>query len=181
MHFEPTPLAGAFLIEPTLLEDARGFFARTFCEREFGERGLVTSFVQCSISFTARRGTVRGMHYQLPPAREVKLVRCTAGALYDVIVDLRPASSTYLQHYGTELTAENRRALYVPEGFAHGMQTLADSTEVFYQISAFHAPDRATGIRYDDPRLGIRWPLPVSVVAEKDTRWPLLAAPAPHD
>jgi len=174
MRFEPTKLSGAFIVEPEPHEDSRGSFARTFCAREFSEHGLASVFVQSSISFNRKRGTLRGLHYQLPPAGEVKLVRCTAGVLYDVIVDLRPNSPTYLQHVGVELTARNRRALYVPEMFAHGLQTLEDETEVLYQISAFYAPDQATGIRYDDPKLLIRWPLPVAVIAERDRNWPLL-------
>jgi dTDP-4-dehydrorhamnose 3,5-epimerase len=174
MHFEPTKLSGAFIVETEPHEDSRGFFARTFCAREFTERELVSVFVQSSISFNRKRGTLRGLHYQLPPACEVKLVRCTAGALYDMIVDLRPGSPTYLQHIGVELTARNRRAVYVPEMFAHGLQTLEDETEVFYQINAFHVPDKATGIRYDDPKLAIKWPLPVAAMSEKDQNWPLL-------
>lgn len=174
MRFLPTKLAGAFIVEAEPREDSRGSFARTFCAREFSERGLASVFVQSSISYNLKRGTLRGLHYQLTPACEVKLVRCTAGALYDVIVDLRPGSPTFLQHIGVELTARNRRAVYVPEMFAHGLQTLEDETEVLYQISAFHAPDKATGVRYDDPKLRINWPLPVSAIAEKDRNWPLL-------
>ena len=174
MRFLPTQLAGAFIVETEPHEDSRGCFARTFCAREFSEQGLTSSFVQSSISFNRLRGTLRGLHYQLPPAGEVKLVRCTAGALYDVIVDLRPGSPTYLQHVGVELTARNRRSLYIPEMCAHGLQTLEDETEVLYQISAYHTPDKATGIRYDDAKLRITWPLPVSVIAEKDRNWPLL-------
>jgi dTDP-4-dehydrorhamnose 3,5-epimerase len=175
MRFEPTRLSGAFIVEPEPHEDSRGSFARTFCAREFSEQGLASVFVQSSISFNRKRGTLRGLHYQLPPACEVKLVRCTAGALYDVIVDLRPGSPTYLQHIGVELTARNRRAVYVPEMFAHGLQTLEDDTEVFYEINAFYAPDKATGIRYDDPQLLINWPLPVAAIAERDRNWPSLA------
>src|SRR5439155_1728660 len=133
MQFTPTQLGGAFIVEPEPHEDCRGFFARTFCFREFQDHGLVSNFVQCSVSLSHKRGTLRGLHYQLPPACEVKLVRCTAGALYDVIVDLRPESRSYRQHIGVELTARNRRALYVPAMFAHGLQTLEDDTEVFYQ------------------------------------------------
>ncbi|HZQ46335.1 MAG TPA: dTDP-4-dehydrorhamnose 3,5-epimerase [Verrucomicrobiae bacterium] len=174
MRFEPTKLAGAFIVEPEPHEDARGFFARTFCAREFAKQGLASVFVQSSVSFNHKRGTLRGLHYQKPPAGEVKLVRCTAGAVYDVIVDLRSDSPTYLQHIGVELTARNRRALYVPEMFAHGLQTLEDETEVFYQISEFHAPDRAAGLRFDDPKLNIRWPLPAAAMSEKDLNWPWL-------
>ncbi len=174
MRFQPTELSGAFIVEMESHEDSRGFFARTFCTNEFAEQGLVSTFVQCSVSFNRKRGTLRGMHYQLPPATEAKLVRCTAGSLYDVIVDLRPGSPTYLRHIGVELSARNRRALYVPEMFAHGFQSLEDETEVFYQISEFFVPDKSTGLRYDDPKLGIKWPLPVAVISEKDERWPLL-------
>jgi dTDP-4-dehydrorhamnose 3,5-epimerase len=174
MIFIPTPLSGVFIIEPEPRQDARGFFARTFCAREFEQQGLVAEFVQCSISANRSRGTLRGLHYQLAPDCETKLVRCTSGAIYDVVVDLRPDSPTRLQHLGVELTALNRRALYIPEMFAHGLQTLADETEVFYQISEFYAPDKSTGLRFDDPKLGIQWPLPVSVINDKDRSWPLL-------
>jgi dTDP-4-dehydrorhamnose 3,5-epimerase len=174
MRFEPTKLSGTFIVETEPHEDSRGFFARTFCAQEFTDRGLISTFVQSSISYNYKRGTLRGLHYQLPPACEVKLVRCTAGALYDVIVDLRPDSPTYLQHIGVELTARNRRAVYVPEMLAHGLQTLEDETEVFYQINAFYAPGKATGIRYNDPKLGIAWPLLVTAISERDASWPLL-------
>jgi dTDP-4-dehydrorhamnose 3,5-epimerase len=174
MRFLPTKLEGAFVIEVEPAEDSRGLFARTFCAREFEKHGLATTFVQCSTSFSVRRGTLRGLHYQRPPACEAKLVRCVAGALYDVIVDLRPASPTYLQHVGVELTARNRRSIYVPEMFAHGFQTLEDDTEVLYQISEYYAPDKATGLRFDDPRLGIHWPLPVSSMSDKDQNRALL-------
>jgi dTDP-4-dehydrorhamnose 3,5-epimerase len=175
MRFIETKLAGAYIVEPELHEDNRGFFARTFCTREFGEKGLVNIFVQCSISMTRQRGSIRGLHYQVAPAVEAKLVRCTAGALHDVIVDLRPDSKTYLQHIGVELTAKNRRALYVPEMFAHGFQTLENDTEVFYQISAFFVPDLARGLRFDDPKLAVKWPLPVVTLSEKDRNWALLS------
>ena len=174
MIFTETKLRGAFIIDPEPREDSRGFFARTFCEREFGERQLITCFVQCSISSNKKRGTLRGLHYQRPPACEAKLVRCTAGALHDVIVDLREDSPTYLQHIVVELTSRNRRAIYVPEMFAHGFQTLEDGTEVFYQISEHYSPEAANGVRFDDPKLGIKWPLPVEVLSDKDANWPLL-------
>jgi dTDP-4-dehydrorhamnose 3,5-epimerase len=174
MRFTETLLKGAYLIEVELREDARGFFARTFCAREFKEHGLETNFVQCSISMNRTRGTLRGMHYQLPPASEAKLVRCTAGAIHDVIVDLRRDSPTYLQHFGVDLTAQNHRAVYVPKMFAHGFQTLEDDTAIFYQISEFYAPDKSTGLGFDDPKLGITWPLPVTAIADKDRTWPLL-------
>ena len=175
MIFIPTKLAGVYIIEPEPHRDARGFFARTFCSIEFGKRGLAKEFEQCSISSSRARGTLRGLHYQLSPACETKLVRCTSGAIYDVVVDLRPDSESYLQHLGVELTAASRRALYVPEMFAHGWQALADETEVFYQINGFYAPDKSTGLRFDDPKLGIQWPLPVTVINDKDRNWPLLA------
>ena len=159
MRFTATKLAGAYIVEPQLHEDSRGLFARTYCAREFRDQGLVDAFVQCNTSWNARKGTVRGLHYQLSPSSEVKLVRCTAGALWDVIVDLRPGSPTYLQHVAVELTARNRLALYIPGSFAHGFQTLEDGTEVFYQMSEFYAPKLARGFRYDDPKLGIKWPL----------------------
>ena len=174
MKFISTKLEGAFIVEPEAHEDSRGFFARTFCVREFGERGLATSFVQCSVSLNRKMGTLRGLHYQRPPAPEVKLVRCSAGALYDVIVDLRPDSPTYLRHIGVELTGRNRRALYVPKMFAHGYQTLEEDTEVFYQISEYYTPETATGVRYNDPKLGIEWPLPVADLSEKDAVWPFI-------
>jgi dTDP-4-dehydrorhamnose 3,5-epimerase len=174
MIFTKTELDGAYLVDLERREDSRGFFARTFCVREFEEQGLESEFVQCSISLNRQRGTVRGLHYQLPPACEAKLVRCTAGAVHDVIVDLRPDSPTYLHHIAVELTARNRRALYVPEMFAHGFQVLEDETEVFYHIGAFYVPEQSTGIRYNDPKLGIHWPLPVTAISVKDRSWPLL-------
>lgn len=176
MIFTPTKLAGVYIVEPEPHPDARGFFARTFCAREFGDKGLVTEFVQCSVSANRIRGTLRGLHYQMAPACETKLVRCTSGGIYDVVVDLRPDSPTLLQHLAVELTAENHKALYIPEMFAHGLQTLADETEVFYQISEYYAPGKSTGLRFDDPRLGIHWPLPVAVVNDKDRNWPLLGS-----
>jgi dTDP-4-dehydrorhamnose 3,5-epimerase len=171
MRFIATKLGGAWIIEPDFHEDSRGLFARTFCAREFREQGLVDTFVQCNTSWNARKGTIRGLHYQAPPSSEAKLVRCTAGALLDVIVDLRPDSPTYLQHVGVELTARNRSALYIPEMFAHGFQTLEDSTEVFYKMSESYAPKSARGLRYDDPKLGIRWPLPVASISDQDKSW----------
>ncbi|HEY0789639.1 MAG TPA: dTDP-4-dehydrorhamnose 3,5-epimerase [Chthoniobacterales bacterium] len=175
MEFVPTGLPGAFVLEPQPMADERGLFARTFCAREFAEHGLTSKLVQCSVSYNRQKGTLRGLHYQRSPQEEAKLVRCTAGAVYDVIVDLRPGSATYLQHFGVELSASSRRSLFVPEMFAHGFQTLEDDTEVFYQMSQFHAPDHAAGLRYNDPALGIDWPLPVSVMSDKDRTWPLVA------
>jgi dTDP-4-dehydrorhamnose 3,5-epimerase len=174
MRFTATKLAGAYLIEPQLHEDSRGLFARTYCAREFREQGLLDSFVQCNTSWNARQGTVRGLHYQLAPSSEVKLVRCTSGALWDVIVDLRPDSRTYLQYVAVELTAKNRMALYIPAMFAHGFQALEQATEVFYQMSDFYAPKLARGIRYDDPKIGIKWPLPVTAISDQDLSWMLL-------
>ncbi len=174
MRFTPTKLAGAYIIEPQPHADSRGLFARTFCANEFREQGLVDVFVQCNTSWNVSKGTLRGLHFQLSPSSEVKLVRCTAGALWDVIVDLRPQSATYLQHVAVELTAGNRTALYIPEMFAHGFQTLEEGTEVFYQMSQFYAPKLARGIRYDDPKIGIKWPLPVTSISDLDLNWTLL-------
>jgi dTDP-4-dehydrorhamnose 3,5-epimerase len=174
MRFAATKLAGAWVVEPQLHEDSRGFFARTFCAREFRDQGLVDSFVQCNTSWNAHKGTVRGLHYQLPPASEVKLVRCTAGALWDVIVDLRPDSPTYLQHYGIELSAKNRFALYIPGMFAHGFETLEEGTEVFYQMSEYYAPALSRGIRYNDPKIGVQWPVAVTSISDQDLSWALL-------
>jgi dTDP-4-dehydrorhamnose 3,5-epimerase len=174
VKFTATKFPDAFIIEPEPNEDSRGFFARTFCARKFSQRGLASEFVQCSVSLSRARGTIRGLHFQGPKSLEAKLVRCTAGALRDVIVDVRPESSTYLQHLEVELTSRNRRALYVPPMFAHGFQTLEDNTEVFYQMSEFYSPDAAGGVRYNDPKLNIKWPLPVSTLSEKDANWPLL-------
>jgi dTDP-4-dehydrorhamnose 3,5-epimerase len=170
--FTETRLANAFVIDPEPYADERGLFARTFCAREFAEHGLDTTPVQCNVSLNRGRGTMRGMHWQAAPHEEAKLVRCTHGAIHDVIVDLRPDSATFGEHVGVELTAGNRRMLYVPEGFAHGFLTLEDDTEVFYQMSAFYEPDAARGLRYDDPALGIRWPAEVRVVSERDRSWP---------
>jgi dTDP-4-dehydrorhamnose 3,5-epimerase len=174
MRFTPTKLAGAYIIEPQPHADSRGLFARTFCANEFRAQGLVDVFVQCNTSWNVSKGTLRGLHFQLSPSSEVKLVRCTAGALWDVIVDLRPQSATYLQYVAVELTAGNRSALYIPEMFAHGFQTLEEGTEVFYQMSQFYAPKLAQGIRYDDPKIGIKWPLPVSSISDLDLNWTLL-------
>lgn len=174
MRFTRTRLAGAFILDLEPHEDARGFFARTFCAREFEQQGLAVNFVQCSVSLTHKKGTLRGLHLQRPPASEEKLVRCTVGAAYDVIVDLRPDSPTYLEHIGVELSAQNRRSVYVPKMFAHGFQALEDETEIFYQISEYYEPDASVGLRHSDPRLAIQWPLPVTEVSEKDAAWPLL-------
>ena len=174
MILEPLTLAKAFLVKPHRLEDDRGFFARTWCAREFAEHGLEPSLSQCSISFNKGRGTLRGLHYQAPPYAEAKLVRCTRGAVFDVIVDLRPASSTYLRHCTVTLTADNRDALYVPKGCAHGFLTLEDESEVLYQMSSDYVPTAARGVRWDDPAFGIAWPAAPDVIADRDRTWPLL-------
>ncbi len=178
MRFIETRLAGAFTVDLEPRVDARGFFARTFCAREFADHGLKPVTAQSNLSFNHREGTLRGMHYQLPPAAEAKLVRCTRGAIHDVIVDLRPESPTYLAHIGVELSEENRHALYVPELFGHGYQALTDGAEVIYQVSEFYTPGEERGLRYDDPALGIEWPLPVSVISEKDGSWPAFESQA---
>lgn len=174
MIFTETSIPGVYIIDLELRGDDRGGFARTFCAQEFAAHGLKSNFVQCNFSFNYQRGTLRGMHYQIPPATETKLVRCTQGAVYDVIVDLRPNSPTHLSHVSVELTAENRRALYVPDRFAHGYQTLTDDAEVIYQISEFYAPGYERGLRHSDPQLKIDWPLAVTQISEKDVAWPLL-------
>ena len=172
MIFTETPLAGAYLIDLEPHQDDRGFFARTFCQKEFAARGLNARVAQCNTSFNHKQGTLRGLHCQKPPASEAKLVRCIRGAIHDVIVDLRAGSATYGEHFAVELTAENRRALFVPESFAHGFQTLLDDTEVHYQMSAFYDPNSAAGFPYDDPQLAISWPLPVTTISEADRSWP---------
>jgi dTDP-4-dehydrorhamnose 3,5-epimerase len=171
MIFRQTKLAGAYLIEPEPIHDERGQFARVWCEREFGSKGLSTKLAQMSVSFSSRCGTLRGLHYQVAPHAEVKLVRCTRGSIYDVIVDLRPNSSSYLQWFGVELSWDRRNMVYAPEGFAHGFQTLEDDTEVSYQISQPYAPASARGLRFSDPILGITWPLIVSAISERDANW----------
>ena len=171
MIFTPTPLAGAYLIDLEKRGDDRGFFARVFCEREFAEHGLETRFPQINNSASAKRGTLRGMHYQLPPAAEVNVVRCIKGALYDVIADLRSDSPTFKQWFGAELTADNRRMMYVPRGFAHGFITLEDDTEAFYLVSALYSPDQERGLRFNDPALGIEWPAEPTELSEKDKNW----------
>lgn len=171
MIFRETPLRGAFVIDIERRVDDRGFFARTFCQREFAEHGLRPVIAQVSIAFNRQRGTVRGMHFQYPPHAETKIVRATRGALLDVVVDLRPESPTYLQHFAVELTAENRRALYVPERFAHGYQALEDGTEASYEIGEFYTPGTEGGLSPFDERLGLSWPLPVTEVAAKDRAW----------
>lgn len=173
MRFTKTKLKGAFIIESEFLEDDRGFFARTWCQREFEAHGLDPRLVQCNISFNRHRGTLRGMHYQVEPHAEAKLVRCTMGAIYDVILDLRPESATFRQWLAVELTAENRRMLFIPAGLAHGFQTLVDNTEVFYQMSEFYYPECARGVRYDDPDFAVEWALPVTIISDKDLAYAL--------
>lgn len=174
MRFLETPLAGAFLIECDRYADARGFFARLWCRREFEAHGLVTDFPQGNLSVNDKAGTLRGLHYQRAPHAEVKVIRCTRGALYDVIVDLRPNSPTYMRWHAVVLNAEDHRALYIPQGFAHGFQTTVDRTEAQYMVSAYYAPQAEGGLRYDDPALNIRWPLPISVISDKDKSWPTI-------
>jgi dTDP-4-dehydrorhamnose 3,5-epimerase len=176
MIFHHSPLPGAYTIDMQRLEDERGFFARSFCAQEFAQHGLPTAMPQSSISFNTRRGTLRGLHYQAEPHAEDKLVRCTAGAIYDVIVDLRPSSLTRRRWFGTELSAENHRALFVPQGFAHGFITLRQDTEVLYMISVPYVPGFDRGVRWNDPAIGIAWPLDPSVVSARDAAYPLLEA-----
>jgi len=172
MIFTETNLKGSYIIAPELISDDRGFFARTWCNREFTQYGLNPTVSQCNISFNKKKGTLRGMHYQAAPCEEAKLVRCTAGAISDVIIDLRPNSATFKKWISVELNADNRKMLYIPEGFAHGFLTLTDDTEVFYQMSEFYSPEHARGVRWDDPSFNIRWPLDISVMAEKDRQFP---------
>ena len=172
MIFQETKLKGAFIIEPERLEDERGFFARTWCKREFKTHGLNPELVQCNISFNKKRGTLRGMHYQVAPCEEVRLVRCTIGAIYDVTIDLRPDSQTHKQWFSVELTVENRKMLYIPEGFAHGFITLEDNTEVFYQMSEFYAPECVRGVRWNDPAFNILWTEDVVVISDRDKQYP---------
>lgn len=171
MRFIPTPLPGAYLLELEERRDDRGFFARTFCARELEAHGLDPTVAQANVAVTFRRGTMRGMHYQVPPAEETKLVTCTRGAIYDVMVDLRPDSPTYKQHFGVELSAENRRSVYVPRGFAHGYLSLTDDVEARYHVGQFYSPGHERGFRWDDPAFGIEWPIEPTVVSEKDRSW----------
>jgi len=177
--FTEIPLKGAFLVELERREDARGFFARVWCEREAAALGLKTHIAQCNISFNHRKGALRGMHFQLPPHEEARLIRCTIGSIYDVIIDLRPDSPTFTQHWSTVLSAGNHRAIYIPEGFAHGFQSLEDATEVSYQMSAAYAPEANTGVRWNDPAFGIRWPLAVTGMSERDRSFPDFHPPGP--
>jgi dTDP-4-dehydrorhamnose 3,5-epimerase len=181
MIFKETKLKGAYLIEIEPIEDERGVFARSFCLKEFERYGLNPRIVQCNISYNEKKGTLRGMHYQIPPHEEAKLVRCTMGAIYDVIIDLRPDSATYKQWIAMELAAKNHQMLYVPEGFAHGFETLSDRTEVFYQISEFYHPECARGVRWNDPAFSIEWPFSEIIVSDKDNRWPVFDENSTYD
>ncbi len=172
MIFAETKLKGAFIIHLEKLEDERGFFARTWCKREIEAHGLNPNLVQCNISFNKKRGTLRGMHHQVPPHEEAKLVRCTMGAIYDVIIDLRPNSPTFKEWFSLELTAKNRKMIYIPEGVSHGFMTLDDNTEVFYQMSEFYAPECARGVRWNDPAFDIVWTGDVTIISERDNQYP---------
>src|SRR6185369_8701490 len=174
MIFTETKLKGAFILDIEKREDSRGFFARVFCQNEMKAHGLKPIIAQANTAFNLKKGTVRGMHFQFPPAAETKLVRCTRGAILDIIVDLRPESPTYLQHVEVELSEDNGRSLYVPERFGHGYQALRDKTETSYQVGEFYTPGSEGGLMYNDPRLKLQWPLPVSVISEKDAVWKLL-------
>jgi dTDP-4-dehydrorhamnose 3,5-epimerase len=176
MRFKPMPLSGAYLIHLDPRVDARGTFARAFCAREFAEQGLTSSFVQANISTNVKAGTLRGLHFQHAPKSEVKLVQCVKGSVYDVVVDARRESETYLRWAGVELSEDNGVMIYVPAGFAHGYQTLTDAANVLYLVSEFYTPELEGGLRYDDPKLAIGWPRAVSDISEKDGRWPLLPA-----
>jgi dTDP-4-dehydrorhamnose 3,5-epimerase len=173
MRFLPCDVKGARVIEPTPHQDARGRFMRSWCQREFTDAGIEFNPLQANMGFSVHAGTIRGLHYQIAPALEAKLVRCTRGSIFDVVVDLRPDSATFRSWYGVELSADNGRMLYVPEGCAHGCQSTVDSTEILYMASAFYAPNEVRGVRFDDSALGIRWPMPASVVSDQDRNWPL--------
>jgi dTDP-4-dehydrorhamnose 3,5-epimerase len=172
LFFAETELKGVFIVELERIEDERGFFARTWCRHEFEAQQLNANLVQCSISFNKKKGTLRGLHYQIAPAEEVKLVRCTMGSLYDVVVDLRLHSPTFKRWLAVELTGDNRKMLYIPEGLAHGFQTLKDNTEVLYQVSEFYHPECAKGVRWNDPAFGIHWPLSVQIISARDRQYP---------
>jgi dTDP-4-dehydrorhamnose 3,5-epimerase len=175
MIFIETELKGAFIVEIERREDERGFFGRAFCQNEFQAHGLKPIIAQVNVGSNRKKGTVRGMHFQYPPTAETKLVRCTRGAILDIIVDLRPESPTYLRHISVELNEDNQHAIYIPERFAHGYQVLRDNTDTTYQVGEFYTPGSEGGLRYDDPKLGLSWPLPVTVMSDKDRVWPLLA------
>lgn len=179
MHFEPLAIKGAFRVTSQPIGDERGWFARAFCERELAEHGVDFQVRQINRSFNQRAGTVRGFHFQFPPHAEHKFLRCVQGALLDVIVDLRPESPTFLQTEQVELHAEDHQAVLIPERCCHALQTLSDATEILYQVSAFYAPEAESGLRWNDPELGISWPLPVSEISPKDSSWPLLSESLP--
>ncbi len=172
MRFIATPLPGVMVIKPERNADERGFFARTWCVNEFEQRGLETRLVQCNISFNRCKGTVRGLHYQIAPHAEAKLIRCTRGSIYDIALDLRPDSPTFKKWFSITLTARNRLAMYIPIGLAHGLQTQTDNTEILYQMSEFYYPEYARGVRWTDPAFDIRWPLPISVISDRDQNFP---------
>jgi dTDP-4-dehydrorhamnose 3,5-epimerase len=173
MHFNETRLPGAYLVEPEPIADERGFFARAWCQKEFQAHDLTDQFVQCNLAYNRSRGTLRGLHFQRSPHREVKVVRCTMGRIFDVIVDLRPQSPTHRHWAGYELSAENRKMLYIPKGFAHGYVTLSDHSEIYYQVSAFYAPQSEGGVRWNDPAFGIKWPeITPLIISSKDRKWP---------
>jgi dTDP-4-dehydrorhamnose 3,5-epimerase len=174
MTFTPTPLAGSFVIDLSPFKDSRGWFARTYCKNEFQQIGHTKEWVQLNHSATFAKGTVRGMHYQLPPCQEIKMVRCIAGAIYDVIIDLRKNSASFLQWFAVELSAQNKKMLYVPEGFAHGFQTLTDNCEIIYHHTQFFTPSAEAGIRYNDVKINIQWPGAVTEISERDAKHPLL-------
>jgi dTDP-4-dehydrorhamnose 3,5-epimerase len=176
MLFEETKLKGSFVVSPKPLEDDRGFFARWYCEKEFAKEGLTTSYTQCNQSGTNGRGSVRGMHFQYPPYAEVKLVKCISGKIFDVIVDIRKGSATFLQWFGIELSGENKKALYIPKGFAHGFQTLSEYAEIIYMVSDPYNKESEGGIRYNDDKAGIGWPLPVNKISDKDLNIPLVSS-----
>lgn len=172
MIFAETSLPGAYIIDLQQIDDERGFFARSYCQQEFNARGMKSSVAQCNISFNKKKGTLRGMHFQSSPKAEAKLVRCTQGKILDVIIDLRPESQTYCRWVAVELSSENRRSLYIPEGFAHGFQTLEDNSEVFYQMFEFFSPEHASGVRWNDPAFGVDWPLKSPTMSVKDQSYP---------
>ncbi len=180
MLFTESELAGAFTVDLERRSDDRGYFARTFCQHEFQEHGLLPLIAQANTSFSILAGTIRGMHFQFPPAEEAKLVRCTRGAILDVIVDLRPESKTYLRHLSVELNELNGRAVYVPERFAHGYQVLREGSEICYSTTEFYSTEHESGIRHDDPRLDIKWPLAITAISDKDRSWPLLSQREPE-
>ena len=177
MKFIETDFDGLYVVEPKKIEDERGHFSRFWCQNEMAEMGLASNALQINSSFNKRKGTLRGMHYQVAPAEETKYMRCIKGAVLDVVVDMRPDSKTYLQHFSIELSCDNAKALFVPAMFAHGYQTLEDNTEVLYPVSEFYSPNCERGLRYDDPVIDISWPLPVEDISPKDAAWPLLDAP----